>query len=65
MSEAVELALKLRIVQLEGKVALYESLISDLSNMATIQKVTVDIKTKLQDVAQTWKTDKTGECNVG
>ncbi|MEA3340235.1 MAG: hypothetical protein U9R15_09740 [Chloroflexota bacterium] len=65
MSSATELMLKLKIAQLEGKLALYESLISDLSNMETIQKVTVDIKTKLEDITQTWGSDHAGQNNGG
>ncbi len=57
MPSTTELVLKLRIIQLEGKLALYESLISDLSNMASIQKVAVDIKTKLGNVSSVWEQD--------
>jgi uncharacterized coiled-coil protein SlyX len=57
MSSTTELVLKLRIIQLEGKLALYESLISDLSNMASIQKVAADIKTKLQSMPPVWGQD--------
>jgi uncharacterized coiled-coil protein SlyX len=55
MQSETELTLKLRITQLEGKLALYESLISDLSNVAVIQEVTMGIQLKLQDVTRTWK----------
>ncbi len=57
MSSTTELVLKLRIIQLEGKLALYESIISDLVNMASIQKVAADIKTKLQNGSQVWQQD--------
>jgi uncharacterized coiled-coil protein SlyX len=55
MQSETELTLRLRITQLEGKLALYESLISDLSNVAVIQEVTMGIQLKLQDVTRTWK----------
>ena len=51
MLNTTELILRLRIVQLEGKLALYDSIISDLSNMASIQKVATEIKTKLQEIS--------------
>ena len=57
MSSTTELVLKLRIIQLEGKLALYESIISDLSNMASIQKVAADIKIKLQNIPPVWEQD--------
>lgn len=51
MSEFTELVLKLRIAQLEGKLVLYENLVSDLSGVVNIQKVTADIKAKLKDIS--------------
>jgi uncharacterized coiled-coil protein SlyX len=64
MCSTTELVLKLRIVQLEGRIALYESLISDLSNMASIQKVTGDIKLKLQGITRAWEHSNVGQSHV-
>jgi uncharacterized coiled-coil protein SlyX len=65
MCSTTELVLKLRIVQLEGRLALYESLISDLSNMASIQKVAGDIKLKLQDITRAWEHNQIGHNHIG
>lgn len=56
--ETAEVLLRLKIVQLEGKVALYESLMQDLSKTETIQRVAEDIKVRLEGVLEAWNRQK-------
>lgn len=56
--ETAEILLRLKIVQLEGKVALYESLMQDLSKTETIQRVAKDIKVRLESVFEAWDRQK-------
>ena len=52
--ETTDILLKLKIVQLEGKVALYESLMQDLSKTETIQRIAEDIKVRLENISKVW-----------
>ena len=56
--ETDEILLRLKIVQLEGKVALYESLMQDLSKTETIQRVAEDIKVRLRGIFEAWNRQK-------
>jgi hypothetical protein len=56
--ETAEILLRLKIVQLEGKIALYESLMQDLSKTETIQRVAEDIKVRLDGVFEAWNRQK-------
>ena len=54
MSSSVEILLKLRIAQLEGKLLLYESLISELSKMESIQQVATNAKFRMNEILEVW-----------
>ena len=56
--ETDEILLRLKIVQLEGKVALYESLMQDLSKTEAIRRVAEDIKIGLKSVFEAWNRQK-------
>ncbi len=50
-----EILLKFKIVQLEGKLALYESLVSEISQLESLEKAASEIKGKLEDVTKAWE----------
>ena len=54
MASSVEILLKLRIAQLEGKLLLYESLISELSRMESIQQVATNAKFRMNEILEVW-----------
>jgi hypothetical protein len=54
MSSSVEILLKLRIAQLEGKLLLYESLVSELSRMESIQQVATNAKFRMNEILEVW-----------
>ncbi len=54
MASSVEILLKLRIAQLEGKLLLYESLVSELSRMESIQQVATNAKFRMNEILEVW-----------
>lgn len=54
--EPEEIVLKLKIAQLENKIFIYESFMSELPEIENINKTTNEIKNKLKKIVNTWKT---------
>ncbi|MBE9594048.1 MAG: hypothetical protein IMF19_11290 [Proteobacteria bacterium] len=50
MSSVVEMLLKFKIVQLEGKLLLYESLVSEFSRMESIQQVASKAEQQMKEI---------------
>lgn len=60
MLSTAEILFKFKLTQLEGRLALYESLVTEISKLEVIEKVTSDVKLRLEDVIAVWN-----ECNLG
>ena len=56
MSESTEIVLKLKIAQLENKIHIYESLMTELPKMKDVTKTTNKIKNELKKIVKVWKT---------
>ena len=54
MPSLTETLLQFKIVQLEGKLALYESLVSEISQLESLERTISEIKGKLEDVVEVW-----------
>lgn len=54
MANTTEILLKFKLAQLEGRLALYESLVSEISKLEIIEKVASDVKLKLEDIVTVW-----------
>lgn len=52
VSNANEFLLEFQIAQLEGKLAIYETLISEISALTVIEHVAADVKLRLEDVTK-------------
>lgn len=59
MSDAAEILLQFKVVQLEGKLAIYESLVTEISKLERIEKLAADIKLQLEGVITVWH-----KCNL-
>ena len=49
-----ETLLKFKIVQLEGKMAIYESLINEILKLDSMQKSVSDVRSRLSRVKNAW-----------
>lgn len=54
MFNITEALLNFKIVQLEGQLAIYESLITEIEKLESMEKITSEIKFKLKDVVAVW-----------
>lgn len=54
MCNIAETFLKFKIVQLEGKIAIYETLITEIAKLESMEKAVSDVKDKLEGVAAAW-----------
>lgn len=50
MANADEMLLKFQVAQLEGRLAIYETLISEISKLSIIEQVAASVKLRLEDV---------------
>lgn len=64
MANDDELALKFQVAQLEGRLALYETLITEISKLEVIERVAADVKFKLEVVATVWNKHNLGKDDV-
>lgn len=53
-----EFFLKLKVAQLEGKMAIYEGIIKEIEKLESMQVVISKIKDKLESVAAVWEERK-------
>lgn len=61
MCNIAEVFLKFKVVQLEGKIAIYETLITEIAKLESMEKAVSDIKDKLAGVAAAWNDHLTKE----
>jgi glycine cleavage system H lipoate-binding protein len=54
MCNIAEIFLKFKIAQLEGKIAIYETLIGEIAKLESMEKAASDVKDKLEGVAAAW-----------
>ncbi len=54
MPNIAEILLKFKIVQLEGRLAIYESLVEDTAKLASMEKSISEVRDKLKQVAKAW-----------
>jgi len=58
-----ETLLKFKIVQLEGKMAIYESLINEILKLDSMQKSVSDVRSRLNRVKSAWIVYEAGMSN--
>ncbi len=58
-----ETLLKFKIVQLEGKMAIYESLINEILKLDSMQKSVSDVRSRLNRVKNAWGVYEAGMSN--
>lgn len=54
MCNIAEIFLKFKVAQLEGKIAIYESLIKEIAHLESMEKAASDVKDRLKGVAAAW-----------
>lgn len=54
MCSVAETFLKFKIAQLEGKIAIYETLIGEIAKLESMEKSICDVKHKLESVVVAW-----------
>ncbi|MBE9571687.1 MAG: hypothetical protein IMF11_13750 [Proteobacteria bacterium] len=54
MCNIAETFLKFKIAQLEGKIAIYETLIYEIAKLESMEKAASEVKHKLEAVAAAW-----------
>lgn len=54
MSSLTDVLLDFKTVQLEGRLAIYESLITDMVKLEAMEAMASEIKLKLEDVITIW-----------
>jgi hypothetical protein len=59
MSSLTETLLEFRVIQLEGKLLLYESLTAELSKIEIVQKAASEAKLRMEEILKVW--NKNGE----
>ena len=59
MVDIAETLFKFKLVQLEGKLAIYESLLNEVAQLEHINAVVSNVKSQLEDVFKEWNT-----CNL-
>lgn len=59
MANANEMLLKFQVAQLEGRLAIYETLIPEISKLEAIEAVAAEVKLKLEAVVTVW-----AKCNL-
>ena len=60
MANSTEALLKFKVAQLEGRLALYESLVTEISKLEIIEKVASDVKLRVAEAVTVWN-----KCNLG
>lgn len=50
VASTTELLLRFQLAQLEGKLAIYETLIADISRLNVMEQVASDVKTRLEGI---------------
>lgn len=54
MADIAETLLRFKLAQLEGKLAIYEALVGEISQLEHVEKVALNVKTQLEDVVKVW-----------
>lgn len=54
MVSITETLLRFKVTQLEGKLAIYETLIPEISKLEAIEAVAAEVKLKLEAVVAVW-----------
>jgi hypothetical protein len=54
MCNVAEILLKFKVAQLEGKIAIYETLIYEIAKLESMEKAASEVKLKLEGVAAAW-----------
>jgi hypothetical protein len=54
MCSIAEIFLKFKVAQLEGKIALYETLIKEIVHLESMEKAASEIQSKLEGITAAW-----------
>ena len=65
MTDLAETLFKFKVVQLEGKLAIYESLITEIVKLESMETAVSDVKIKLERVTAAWNKKQKVEKNSG
>jgi uncharacterized coiled-coil protein SlyX len=65
MEHLAKTIFEFKIVQLEGRLALYEVLITEIAKLESMEKAVSDVKAKLEEVAEAWDNRSLGAKNDG
>lgn len=63
MTDIAETLLEFKIIQLEGRLAIYESLITEIIKLESMEQAVFEVRVKLEAVTAVWESQMLGEVN--
>lgn len=64
MTGIAETLLEFKIIQLEGRLAIYESLITEIIKLESMEQAVFEVRAKLESVTAVWESQMLGEIDA-
>lgn len=61
MTDIAETLLEFKIVQLEGRLAIYESLVTEIIKLESMEQSVFEVRAKLESVTKVWENQMLGD----